>query len=294
MAQSRPMLAYRHAFHAGNHADVLKHLVLLQVLAYMNEKDKGWRYVDTHAGAGGYSLEGGPAKKKGEAVQGIGRLLARDDLPAPVAELVQRVREFNGVDAQGAIRQYPGSPALAQMLMRPQDQLRLSELHPTDHKILASFLGDVPGVQIQMTDGFAALKKHLPPPTRRGVVLIDPSYEIKTDYTRTLAAFREALERFADGVVIVWLPQLQLVEAAQLPQRLKAAADTGAKKGWLHARLTVAQADERGFGLIGSSVFVANPPHTLFGTLQPVLPFLAQVLAQFDGARSALERSQSS
>ncbi len=291
MAQSRPMLAYRHAFHAGNHADVLKHLVLLQVLGYMNDKDKGWRYVDTHAGAGGYSLEGGPAKKKGEAAQGIGRLLAREDLPPPVADLVQRVRDFN---AGPEVRQYPGSPALAQMLMRPQDQLRLSEMHPTDHKILASFLGEAPGVQVQMTDGFAALKKHLPPPTRRGVVLIDPSYEIKTDYARTLAAVREALERFAEGVVIVWLPQLQLVEAAQLPQRLKAAADAHARKGWLHARLTVAQADERGFGLIGSSVFVANPPHTLFGTLQPVLPWLAQVLAQFDGARSALERSQSS
>jgi 23S rRNA (adenine2030-N6)-methyltransferase len=292
------MLAYRHAFHAGNHADVLKHLVLLQVLAYMNGKDKGWRYVDTHAGAGGYSLEGGPAKKKGEAAQGIGRLLERTDLPAPLATLVQRVRAFNGSDARpgAAVHQYPGSPALAQMLMRPQDQLRLCELHPTDHKILASFLGTAPGVQVQMTDGFAALKKHLPPPTRRGVVLIDPSYEIKTDYTRTLAALREALQLFPEAVVIVWLPQLQLVEAAQLPHRLKAAADTGphpAKKGWLHARLTVAQADDRGFGLIGSSVFVANPPHTLFGELQPVLPFLAQALAQFDGARSALERSTS-
>jgi 23S rRNA (adenine2030-N6)-methyltransferase len=296
MAQSRPMLAYRHAFHAGNHADVLKHLVLLQVLGYMNQKDKGWRYVDTHAGAGGYSLEGGPAKKKGEAALGIERLLARSDLPEPVAELVRCVRAFNGIaphDASVAVRQYPGSPALAQMLMRPQDQLRLCELHPTDHKILTSFLGDVPGVQIQMTDGFGTLKTHLPPPTRRGVLLIDPSYEIKTDYTRTLGALREALERFADGTVIVWLPQLQLVEAAQLPQRLKAAAEAGAKKGWLHARLTVAQADARGFGMIGSSVFVANPPHTLFGTLQPVLPWLAQALAQFDGARSALEKSTS-
>jgi 23S rRNA (adenine2030-N6)-methyltransferase len=282
------MLAYRHAFHAGNHADVLKHLVFTQVLAYMNGKDKGWRCVDTHAGAGGYSLEGGYARKKGEYEQGIGRLLARNDLPAPLAELVAQVRAFND---GGAIRQYPGSPALALAYQRAQDQLRLHELHPTDYKILASYLGDVPGCEVKMSDGFNALKGHLPPPTRRGVVLIDPPYEMKTDYTRVLAALREALERFADGVVIVWLPQLQLVEAAQLPQRLKAAADAGAKKGWLHARLTVAQADERGFGMLGSSVFVANPPHTLFATLQPVLPYLAQALAQFDGAKSALERS---
>ena len=288
VAQSR-MLAYRHAFHAGNHADVLKHTVLALVLRYMNLKDKGWRYVDTHAGAGGYSLEGEYANKRGEYEQGIARLLGHDDLPAPLADLVALVRQFN--DGKAALRQYPGSPAIAQALMRPQDQLRLSEMHPTDHKILASYLGDVPGVEIKLTDGFAALKGHLPPTTRRGVVLIDPSYEIKTDYTRTLAGLREALERFPEGTVVVWLPQVALVEATQLPQRLKATADTAAKKGWLNARLTVAQADARGYGMMGSNVFVANPPHTLFADLQPVLPFLAQVLAQFDGARSALEKS---
>jgi 23S rRNA (adenine2030-N6)-methyltransferase len=152
-------------------------------------------------------------------------------------------------------------------------------------------LAEVPGAEVKMLDGFASLKGQLPPPTRRGVVLIDPPYEIKTDYLRVLGALREALERFPDCVVIIWLPQLQLVESAQLPQRLKAAADAGAKKGWLNARLTVAQADARGFGMLGSSVFIANPPHTLHDDLQPVMPYLAQALAQFDGARSALERS---
>jgi len=121
------------------------------------------------------------------------------------------------------------------------------------------------------------------------VVLIDPSYELKSDYPRTLAALREALERFADAVVIVWLPQLQLLEATQLPQRLKAAAAAGAKKGWLHAQLTVARADERGFGMLGSSVFVANPPHTLHGSLQPLLPWLVGVLGQVEGATQRLE-----
>jgi 23S rRNA (adenine2030-N6)-methyltransferase len=284
------MLAYRHAFHAGNHADVLKHLVLMLVLQHMNQKEKGWRYVDTHAGAGGYSLQGEYAKKRGEFEQGIGPLWNRDDLPPPLAALVGLVREFNA--GKGLI-QYPGSPAIAQALMRPQDQLRLFELHPTDHKILASYLGETPGVEVKLGDGYAALKSQLPPPTRRGIVLIDPPYEIKTDYPRVLAALREALERFADCVVLVWLPQLQLIEATQLPQRLKAAADAAGKKGWLMARLTVAQADARGFGMMGSSVFVANPPHTLHGALQPVLPFLAQALAQFDGAKSALDRSAS-
>jgi 23S rRNA (adenine2030-N6)-methyltransferase len=286
------MLAYRHAFHAGNHGDVLKHTVLSLVLRYMNLKDKGWRYVDTHSGAGGYSLLGDYANKRAEYEQGIGLLWGRSDLPEPVAELVDLVRAFNGAKtAQAALKQYPGSPAIAQALMRPQDQLRLFEIHPTDHKILASYLGDVPGAEVKMVDGFVGLKGQLPPSTKRGVVLIDPSYEIKTDYVRTLAALREALTLFPEAVVLVWLPQLQLIEATQLPQRLKATAQTAAKKGWLHARLTVAQADARGFGMLGSSMFVANPPHTLFAQLQPVLPFLAQALAQFDGAKSALDRS---
>lgn len=285
----RAMLAYRHAFHAGNHADVLKHLVLTLVLRHMNLKDKGWRYVDTHAGAGGYSLEGDYAKKRGEFEHGIARLWDHADLPAPLADYVALVRAFNG---GRKLHQYPGSPALAQMLMRPQDQLRLFELHPTDHKILASYLGDVPGVEVGSGDGYASLKSQLPPPTRRGVVLIDPPYELKADYARTLAAVRETLERFAEAVVIVWLPQLQLLESTQLPQRLKAAAASGAKKGWLHARLTVARADARGFGLMGSHVFVANPPHTLHAALQPLLPWLADLLGQEPGAQGhALSQS---
>ena len=254
------MLAYRHAFHAGNHADVLKHTVLVAVLRHLAAKDKGFRVIDTHAGAGGYSLQGRYAQKKHEYEGGIGRLWARDDLPPPVADYVDLVRQFNG---DGALHQYPGSPAFARMLLRPQDQLRAYELHPTDFKILSSYLADAPGTEVHLSDGFAALKAQLPPPTRRGLLLIDPPYEVKTDYTRVLAALREALTRFADGVVMVWLPQLQLLEARQLPQRLKASAESQAKKGWLLARLSVGQADARGFGMLGSSVFIANPPHTL-------------------------------
>lgn len=270
------MLAYRHAFHAGNHADVLKHLVLVQVLRHFNLKDKGWRLVDTHAGAGGYSLEGGPAHKRAEFAHGIGRLWDRDDLPPAVVDYMDLVRRFN---ADGPLSQYPGSPAFAQMLQRPQDELKLFELHPTDHKILASYLGEERGVQVRMTDGFAALRGQLPPPTRRGLVLIDPPYEIKSDYARVLAAVREALERFADGTLIVWLPQIQLLEASQLPQRLKAAA-APAKKGWLHAQLTVGTPDAKGFGMFGSSVFVVNPPHTLADLLREAGPWLAGALAQ--------------
>ncbi len=272
------MLAYRHAFHAGNHADVLKHTVLALVLRHLNAKDKGWRYVDTHAGAGGYSLESDYAKKRSEHVDGIGRVVARRaDAPPPVAELLDIVDAFN---PGRALTQYPGSPAIAHARMRPQDQLRLFERHPTDHKILASYLGDVPGVEVTLGDGYAALRGQLPPPTRRAVVLVDPSYELPADYPKALAALREALARFAPAVVVVWLPQLRTVASAELPQRLKAAAQAAAPKGWLHARLTVARADRDGFGLIGSSVFVANPPHTLEAALRTTLPWLADVLDQ--------------
>jgi len=277
------MLAYRHAFHAGNHADVLKHVVLTRVLHYLNGKDKGYRLVDTHAGAGGYSLQGRYAQKKGEFELGIARLWSRDDLPAAVSEYVELVRRFN---ADGKLTQYPGSPAFAQMLLRPQDQMRLFELHPTDHRILASYLGAQRGVEVHDQDGFEALKGQVPPPTRRGVVLMDPSYEGHADYGRVVGSLRDAVGRFAEGVYVVWYPQVSKLEAAQLPKRLEALAP----KGWLHARLTVQQPDVMGFGLAGSGVFVINPPYTLHDELLEVLPYLTEVLGQYDGASYLLEQ----
>ena len=277
------MLAYRHAFHAGNHADVLKHITLTLLLRYMNQKDKPYRLVDTHAGAGGYSLEGRYAQKKGEFEQGIGRLWTRDDLPEAVADYVSLVRRFN---PQGTLEQYPGSPAFAQMLLRAQDQLRLFELHPTDHRILESYLGSVKGAEVKNADGFEGLKSQLPPSTRRAVVLMDPSYEGHGDYGRVIASLRDALGRFAEGVYMVWYPQVQKLEAAQLPRRLEALAP----KGWLHARLTVQEPDSQGFGLAGSGVFIINPPFTLHEQLLGVLPYLVDVLGQYDGANYLLEQ----
>jgi 23S rRNA (adenine2030-N6)-methyltransferase len=281
------MLAYRHAFHAGNHADVLKHLVLVQVLRYMATKDKPFTLIDTHAGAGGYSLEGRYAQKKAEFEQGIARLWARDDLPPALADYVALVKQFNG---GGDYEQYPGSPAFAHLLLRPQDRLRLFELHSTDHRILAAYLGGQPNCQVTQGDGFAALKGELPPPSRRGVLLIDPSYEIKTDYAKVVGALREALTRFAEGVVMIWYPQVTTIESAQLPHRLQAVADAQAKKGWLHVRLTVQRPDERGFGLIGSGLFIANPPHVLHDTLAPLMQYLVDVLGQYEGAHFLLEQ----
>jgi 23S rRNA (adenine2030-N6)-methyltransferase len=277
------MLAYRPAFHAGNHADVLKHTVFIRVLRYLNQKDKPYRLIDTHAGAGGYSLEGPYAQKKGEYQQGIARLWARDDLPELVADYVAHVRQFN---PDGQLRQYPGSPALAHMLLRHGDQLRLYERHPTDHRILESYLGADKGVTTYDSDGFEGLKSQLPPSTRRAAVLMDPSYEGHADYGKVIASLREAVLRFAEGVYMVWYPQVQKLEAAQLAHRLEGVAP----KGWLHVRLTVQEPDSQGFGLAGSGMFIFNPPYTLHDELVELMPWLVDVLGQYDGANYLIEQ----
>jgi len=276
------MLAYRHAFHAGNHADVLKHVVLVLVLRHLAAKEKGFRFVDTHGGAGGYSLRGRYAKKHDEHARGIGALWTRDDLPTALADYVALVRNFN---PDGRLAQYPGSPSLALMLMRPQDELRAFELHPTEEKILRATLAGQRRASAIFGDGFTGLRSQLPPPTRRGAVLVDPSYEGTGDYTKVVATLRDAVARFADGVYIVWYPQVTKLEAAQLPRRLAALAP----KGWLHARLTVQEPDAQGFGLAGSGVFVLHPPHTLRAALAEVLPYLVDVLGRYDGASFALD-----
>ena len=277
------MLAYRHAFHAGNHADVLKHLVLTQVLRHMALKDKPYTLIDTHAGAGGYSLASPEAQKKGEFEHGILRLWDRTDLPAAVADYLQIVRDFN---PEGGLGRYPGSPEFARRLLRPADALRLFELHPADVRTLAAHHAARPHTEVHHEDGFEGLKAQLPPPSRRAVLLIDPSYELKADYARLVAAVREALRRFAECVVIVWYPQVNRLEAAQLPKRLCNLAP----KAWLHARLTVQPVDQQGFGLAGSGVVVINPPWTLHAALQEALPWLCKVLAQYDGANYLLEQ----
>jgi len=277
------MLAYRHAFHAGNHADVLKHVVLLQLLRHLAQKDKGLRIVDTHAGAGLYALDSPQALKKGEYLQGIARIWPLQDAPPPVADYLHQVRALN---PDGSLRHYPGSPQLVRQLLRPQDQLRLFELHPADHHALQQLLGHLPGIELRQADGFAALKGQLPPPTRRALVLVDPSYEGHADYERVLDALREALRRFAQGVYMVWYPVVSKPGAAAMLHGLKALATAG----WLHARLTLQQPDALGFGLAGSGLFVINPPHTLHGQLSGLLPWLVQALGQYSGAHHALEQ----
>lgn len=283
------MLSYRHVFHAGNHADVLKHAVLLAVLAYLNQKEKPYWVIDTHAGAGGYRFDAGRAKTHAEYEEGIGRLWNRSDLPPLLADYVAAVRVDN---ADGHLKRYPGSPLLALRAMRPADRLRLFELHPADVKLLAEAIIAVAQdaqkrVAIRQEDGFEALKALLPPPPRRGLIVIDPAYENKNDYARVLTALKEGLQRFPTGTYLVWYPLLQKNESIQLPGKLKKLAPD-----WLNATLTVKAPSPDGMGMHGSGVFLINPPWTLAAALKETLPWLAATLAQNEvGAGGTVETS---
>lgn len=266
------MLSYRHAFHAGSHADVLKHLVLMLCLQHMNSKDKPYTVVDTHAGAGLYLLDTEQARRTGESINGIGKLWQRNDWPAPLAELMALIKQANQT---GQLLRYPGSPWLIDHLARPIDRLRFCELHSTDFALLRRQYKDAGRrVAVYQDDGFEVLKASLPPPSRRALVLIDPSYEIKSDYMKVVAAIKDSLKRFATGTLLVWHPLIPQLEANQLPEKLKKAGATH----WLHATLSVNAPSTQGRGMHGSGMFVVNPPWTLAADLNATLPYLAQTL----------------
>jgi 23S rRNA (adenine2030-N6)-methyltransferase len=278
------MLSYRHAFHAGNHADILKHLVLTLCLQHMNSKDKPYLLLDTHAGAGVYTIDSEQAKKTGEYLDGIARLWNRNDLPAPMKPYMDALQVCSG---GLKLRRYPGSPWLAAHFAREIDTLRFCELHSTDFALLRrQFRDSGRRVKVEQHDGFEAMKAALPPPSRRGLVLIDPSYEIKSDYLKVIAAVRDGLKRFATGTCLVWLPFLPSIEARALPEKLKKLpAD------WLYASLSVRGPATKGHGMSGSGMFIVNPPWTLKNALEESLPWLAQVLALDDKAGWNVEGS---
>jgi 23S rRNA (adenine2030-N6)-methyltransferase len=268
------MLSYRHAFHAGNHADVLKHAIVVQMLRYLGQKDKPYWYIDTHAGAGVYSLTEGFAAKNAEFETGIARLWDRTDLPMLVADYVDEVKALN---PDGELRFYPGSPYLAFREMREQDRMRLYELHSTEIDVLRHNFRDAGRrTMIYEGDGFDGIKAILPPAPRRALTLIDPSYEDKRDYARTLTCLEECLKRFSTGTYAVWYPLVTRMESQRFADQLKAIQPNG----WLHASLTVKAPPEDGFGLFGSGMFVLNPPYTLAADLKETLPYLVDVLGE--------------
>lgn len=263
------MLSYRHAFHAGNHADVLKHLVEVLILQYLVKKaGKPLCYIDTHAGAGSYALRETFASKNREFDSGIARLWERHDLPADLASYVNLVRSVNPSDK---LLQYPGSPAIAAIILHTGHRLQLFELHPDDAGKLGRWAARDGRIKVQQDDGFAALKAILPPPERRALVMIDPPYEIKTDYATAIAALKLASKKFATGVYAMWYPLLDREEVAILVKKLEAMPVK-----YLLVELSVQAA---GDGMYGSGVFIINPPWVLQQQLESCLPYLQEILA---------------
>ena len=293
------MFSYRHAFHAGNHADVLKHTVLLAVLKHMAQKETAFTVFDTHAGAGLYRLDGDYAQTSAEASQGFLKLIAtKPEQPfAPaIQDYIDLVATFN---ADGQWKVYPGSPFIIQQQLRGRDKLKLFELHPTDTKTLTANIAQLEAgrqVAIEREDGFEGVKKFLPPPSRRALLLCDPSYEVKHDYARVSAMVADALLRFATGTYVVWYPIIPRPEAHDLPRKLKTLANK-AGKSWLEATLTVKSSkllhNEEGEtirpGLPASGMVLINPPFTLKAALKDALPQLAAILKQDQHATYTLE-----
>ena len=325
------MFSYRHAFHAGNHADVLKHATLIAILNHMLEKDAALMVVDTHAGAGLYRLDGDYAQTSGESVEGYKKLVqsqmpvkvapkkevapgvsststaaknvaksTKTTAPAPLEPLLQNyldaVAEFNKT---GSHRVYPGSPFIIQQRLREHDKLKLFELHPTDSRTLADNIAQLNAgrkIAVLAQDGFEGAKKFLPPPSRRALLLCDPSYEMKDDYARVLALVSDAMVRFATGTYVVWYPIIPRPEAHDLPKKLKTLA-TKLGKSWLHATLTVkssklttdAEGETVRPGLPASGMFIINPPFTLKPALALALPQMVAMLGQDKNAAFGLE-----
>ncbi len=290
------MLSYRHAFHAGNHADVLKHFVQVQLHKYMNQKDTAYTYIDTHSGAGVYALDSNYASKNAEFESGIAPLWECRDLPPALADYVDVVRAMN---PSGKLRYYPGSPYVAEQMTRAEDRLRLFELHPADNKVLSENFRKLEAhkaeqgerargrrVMIERGDGFLSLKALLPPPSRRALVLIDPPYEVKDDYRRVKEALDEALGRFPSGTYAVWYPVLQRMESRQFADKLKRLP----AKEWLNVTLTVSTPTPDGVGLHTSGMFLLNPPYTLEPMLRQVMPYLVRVLGRDAAATFTIEK----
>lgn len=266
------MLSYRHAFHAGNFADVLKHVVLLEIITYLTQKDKAFCIIDTHAGGGKYELDGDYALKNREFESGINRLWQRDDLPLCIANYVAMQKRFN---SQGHFNRYAGSPLLIKQLLRPQDKLHLFELHSTEIATLKLNMKHDKRIAIHHADGLKESLKLLPPLERRGLVLIDPSYEIKSDYDQVIKTLAQMHKRFSTGTYLLWYPVIDRERNNALEKALIKTEIPNIQLFELGIAL-----DESKRGMTASGMIVINPPWNLAKTMQIALPWLAQCLGE--------------
>lgn len=265
------MLSYRHSFHAGNHADILKHTVLSLILEAVKEKDKAVCYLDSHAGAGGYSLRTSHATQTSEYLNGVARIWQQPDTPALLTPFLRVLKSFN---SGNSLTFYPGSPLIAGHLLRQQDSLILSELHPGDYPLLRHSLRHDTRAQVSRVDGYQQLKARLPPPSRRAVILVDPSYELKEDYQQVVSAISEGYKRFATGIYALWYP---VVLRQQVKRLLHNIRDSGMRR-ILQIELAVLP-DSTQRGMTASGMLVINPPWKLEQHMQRLLPWLHHKLS---------------
>lgn len=275
---------YRHAYHAGNFGDVLKHAVLALVIEHLKQKEAPFRIIDTHAGVGLYDLVSMEASKTGEWQDGIGRIWT-ESLPVPLRDiLAPYLQAVAAENADGALRYYPGSPVIAARLMRRTDRLVLNELHPVDHAELAGRFARDARVKVLALDAWTALKSLLPPKERRAVVLIDPPFEEPGEFARLVSGLAEAHRRFASGVMLLWYPVKDVRALAGFHRELAA---LGLPR-MLKAELFVRRANDP-LRLSGTGLIILNPPYRLDEKLGVLLPFLARRLAQAEGWGSSLQ-----
>jgi len=260
------LLSYRHAFHAGNFADVLKHSVLSLVLDYMTRKEKGFHYIDSHSGAGMYQLAEEYAQKTGEYKDGIAKIINDADAPESLDPYLSLIKSLN---LNSELEVYPGSPGIAKAFVRRQDSSHLFELHPTDTQHLEDFCQRWRKVFVKQSDGYKGVLGLVPPPSRRGVVLIDPPYELKEDYQKAVKTIIKAYAKFSTGTYIVWYP----VVKRNFIEQMQKDFTNSEVKNLLQVEFCL-ENDTDEYGMTGTGLFIVNPPWQLATQLEEILPYM--------------------
>lgn len=272
------MLSYRHGFHAGNHADVIKHLIYQYVLSYMGKKNKPFSIIDTHSGAGAYKLEDGFADKNKEYETGIGKLWQQTQAPESVLNYIDAVKRFNKENDSATLSLYPGSPWFALDAMPLEGKAFFHELHPSDFDLLRQFVRTNRYRKAIHGDGYKESVGLFPPPSKRGVVIVDPPYELKDDYHKVVDYLQQMWKRFSSGVYMLWYPVVDRERIEKMEQQL---VKSGISNIQLFELSIEADTDER--GMTGSGMILINPPWTLKQEMEQVLPYLVNTLAPETG-----------
>ncbi|MDH6229942.1 23S rRNA (adenine2030-N6)-methyltransferase [Mesorhizobium soli] len=275
---------YRHAYHAGNFADVVKHAVLARLVEYLKQKDKAFRVIDTHAGIGLYDLSSEEAQKTGEWHGGISKLLDAKLSPEAEALLAPYLEAVRSADPEGEVSAYPGSPLIVRRLLRKQDRLSVIELHPEDFQVLKNLFAEDFQVRVTELDGWLALGAHLPPKEKRGLVLVDPPFEKEGEFERLADGLVRAHRRWPGGIYALWYPIKDRKTVAAFREAL---AEAGIPKV-MDIRFEVRR-PSREPRFDGTGMIVVNPPFTLEKELKVLLPALHALLAEEKGAAWSVE-----